>query len=205
MPPGFKNFLPLPFTPPADIHADSRNRLPLLAENPIRPGILYSRPLGGSPAGTGPGQIGLHGGGLKALQASVPPRVIDVAILVTAREYGSAYDWTVNALAAAQHGLDPKVIDVIRNREPTAGLDEPFASLIAFGREVHAKHYVTTATYARAVKTFGERDLVALVQVMGQHAGEAVVLAAFDQQLPPGQAPLCCTARGPATSKTAGR
>jgi 4-carboxymuconolactone decarboxylase len=192
MPPGFKEFLPLPFTPPNDIHADSRNRLPLMPENPTRPGILYSRPMGGSPAGTGPGQIGLHNAGLKAIQASVPAAVIDVAILATAREYQSAYDWTVNELAAVQHGLEPKVIDVIRSRGPTAGLPEEYASLIELAREVHTRHYATAATYARAVKAFGERNLVALVQVMGQHAGEAVVLAAFDQQLPPGQAPLCC-------------
>ena len=196
MPPGFKQFLPLPFTSPTDMHADSRNRLPLLPENTIRPGLLYSRPLGGSPAGTGPAQIGLHGGGLKALQASVPARVIDVAILTTAREHESSYDWTVNELAAAKDGLEPKVIDVIRNREPTAGLSEPDASLIELGRELFTQHYVTTATYTRAVTSFGERNLVGLVSVMGQHAGEEVVLAAFDQQLPEGQAPLCCTARG---------
>lgn len=205
MPPGFKQFLPLPFTPPSDMHPDSRNRLPLLPERTIQPGILYSRPQGGSPAGTGPGQIGLHGPGMKALKESVPARVIDVAILTTAREQESAYDWTVNELAAANDGLETKVIDVIRNRAPTAGLDEQYASLIELGRELFSKHYVTTATYQRAVKAFGERNLVGLVQVMGQHAGEAVVLAAFDQQLPQGQAPLCCTSRGTAASKTAGR
>ena len=204
MPPGFKQFLPLPFTPPSDMHPDSRNRLPLLPERPIQPGILYSRPLGGSPAGTGPGQIGLHGPGMKALKESVPAPVIDVAILVTARENESAYDWTVNELAAVNDGLAPKVIDVIRNRQPTTGLDEQYASLIELGRELFAKHYVTTATYQRAVKAFGERDLVGLVQVMGQHAGEAVVLAAFDQQLPPGQPALCCTGPGKA-GRTSGR
>ncbi|HTT05442.1 MAG TPA: hypothetical protein VMF64_09140 [Steroidobacteraceae bacterium] len=194
MPPGFKQFLPLPFTPPDDIHPDSRNRLPLLPEPTIRPGLLYSRPLGGSPAGTGPLQIGLHGGrgGVKALQASVGQPVIDVAILVTAREHDSAYDWTVNELAAMKDGLAAKVIDVIRKREPTTGLDEKDASLIELGRELFDKHYVTAATYARAVKSFGERDLVGLVSVMGQHTGEEVLLAAFDQQLPAGQAPLCC-------------
>lgn len=192
MPPGFKEFLPLPFTPPSDIHPDSRNRLPLLPEPIIRPGVLYSRPLGGSPAGTGPLQIGLHGGGLKSLEASVPRPVIDVAILVTAREHDSAYDWTVNELAATKDGLEAKVIDVIRNREPTTGLSEQDASLIEFGRELFDKHYVTAATYARAVKVFGERNLVGLVSVMGQHAGEEFLLAAFDQQLPEGQAPLCC-------------
>ncbi|HWG77925.1 MAG TPA: hypothetical protein VN660_14195 [Steroidobacteraceae bacterium] len=192
MPPGFRKFLPLPFTPPDDIHVDSRNRLPLLPEPTIRPGVLYSRPLGGSPAGTGPLQIGLHGGGLKALKASVAPGDIDVAILVTAREHDSQYDWTVNELAATKDGLDRHVIDVIRNREPTTGLSEKDASLIELGRELFDKHYVTAATYARAVKAFGERNLVGLVSVMGQHTGEEVLLAAFDQQLPAGQAPLCC-------------
>lgn len=192
MPPGFKQFLPLPFTLPDDIHADSRNRLPLLPEPPTRPGVLYSRPLGGSPAGTGPLQVGLHGGGLKSLEASVARQDIDVAILVTAREHESQYDWTVNELAATKDGLEPKVIDVIRNREPTTGLSEKDANLIEFGRELFDKHYVTAATYARVVKVFGERNLVGLVSVMGQHTGEEVMLAAFDQQLPAGQAPLCC-------------
>ncbi|HEX4051523.1 MAG TPA: hypothetical protein VHY19_11655 [Steroidobacteraceae bacterium] len=201
MPPGFKQFLPLPFTPPSDIHPDSRNRLPLLAPLPLRPGALYSRPMGGSPQGTGPVQIGRHGGGLKSLEASVARRDIDVAILVTAREHESQYDWTVNELAAIKDGLEPKVIDVIRNREPTTGLTEKDASLIEFGRELFAKHYVTTATYARVVKIFGEQNLVGLVSVMGQHAGEEVMLAAFDQQLPAGQAPLCCVSRGNSASK----
>jgi len=30
MPPGWKQFLPLAFTPPGDVHADSRIRLPLI-------------------------------------------------------------------------------------------------------------------------------------------------------------------------------
>jgi 4-carboxymuconolactone decarboxylase len=201
MPPGFKQFLPLPFTPPDDIHPDSRNRLPLLPEPTIRPGVLYSRPLGGSPAGTGPLQIGLHGGGLKSLETSVPRRDIDVAILVTAREHDSPYDWTVNELAAVKDGLEPRVIDVIRGREPTAGLSEKDSSLIEFGRELFDKHYVTAATYARAVKIFGERNLVGLVSVMGQHTGEEVLLSAFDQQLPEGQAPLCCASGKGATAK----
>jgi 4-carboxymuconolactone decarboxylase len=194
MPPGFKQFLPLPFTPPDDIHPDSRNRLPLMPSNPANPGVLYGRPM--TPEGTGPGQIGRHGGGLKSLQASVGRRDIDLAILVTAREHDSQYDWTVNEPGAVKDGLEPSVIDVVRNRKPTVGLTEKDASMIDFGREMFTKHYVAAPTYARVVKIFGERDLVDLVAVMGQHAGEATMLAAFNQQLPKGQSPLCCVSRG---------
>jgi hypothetical protein len=69
MPPGFKQFLPLPFTPPNDIHPDSRSRLPLLpsiAPNPAT--VLYTRPM--TPEGTGPGHIGRHGAGIKSLLAT---------------------------------------------------------------------------------------------------------------------------------------
>jgi 4-carboxymuconolactone decarboxylase len=191
MPPGFKQFLPLPFTPPNDVHPDSRSRLPLLpsiAPNPAS--VLYTRPM--TPEGTGPGHIRRHGAGIKSLLASVPHRDIDLAILISAREHDSQYDWTINELAAVKDGLEPAVIDVVRNRKPTAGLKEKDASLIEFGRELFAKHDVASETYARVVKVFGEQNLVDLVEVMGQHASEATLLAAFDQHLPARQPPLCC-------------
>lgn len=194
MPPRFKQFLPLPFAPPDDIHPDTRNRLPLIPSNPANPGVLYSRPM--TPEGTGPVQIGRHGGGLKSLQANVAGRDIDLAILITAREHDAQYDWTVNEAASVKDGLEPSVIDVVRHRKPAVGLTEKDASLIEFGREMFSKHYVAAPTYARVVKMFGERNLVDLVAVMGQHAGEATMLAAFDQHLPKGQTPLCCVSTG---------
>ena len=71
---------------------------------------------------------------------------------------------------------------------PLDGLGDNEAALIQFGREVFSAHHVSAGTYARALKIFGERDLVDLVSLMAQHAGDAVLLAAFDQHLPPGQA-----------------
>jgi hypothetical protein len=49
---------------------------------------------------------------------------------------------------------------------------------------------VTRETYARALKIFGETDLVDLVDLMAQHATDAALLTAFDQHLPAGQKPL---------------
>jgi 4-carboxymuconolactone decarboxylase len=191
MPPGFKQFLPLPFTPPDDVYPDSKSRLPLLpsiAPNPAT--VLYTRPM--TPEGTGPGHLRRHGAGIKALLANVQHRDIDLAVLVSAREHDSQYDWTINELAALKDGLEPDVIDVIRNRKPSGSLEEKDASLVEFGRELFAKHTVNSETYRRVVKVFGEQNLVDLVEVMGQHAAEATLLAAFDQHLPPGQPPLCC-------------
>jgi alkylhydroperoxidase family enzyme len=194
MPPGWKQFLPLPFNPPADIHPDSRSRLPLV-RTPVAPAAtppaLYSRGL--APEGTGPGQIGRHGAGLKSLEASVGRPLIHVAALVTARAHDQQYDWTMTEVAALRDGVSPALIDVIRNRKPTTGLGEKDATVIEFGRELFGKHYVSAQLYARALRLFGERDLVDLVGVLAQHAEEDALLTVFEQQLPAGQTPLLPT------------
>jgi 4-carboxymuconolactone decarboxylase len=191
MPSGWKQFLPLPFTPPNDIDSDSRSRLPLIrsqGQNQQATPVLYSRTL--APEGTGPGHIGRHGAGVKSLEASVGRRLIALAILVTAREHDAQYDWTVNELAALQDGLEPATIDIVRHRKPLTGVAGKEAGLIEFGRELFGQRYVSAETYARALKAFGERDLVDFVGVMAQHAADAALLAAFDQHLPAGQKPL---------------
>ena len=191
MPPGWKQFLPLPFTPPGDFHPDSRSRLPLLrtpAAPPANPPSLYSRQM--APEGTGPGQIGRHGAGLKSLEASVGQRLMSVAVLVTARAHDQQYDWTINEVAAQKNGLEPAVIDVIRQMKPPAGLGEKETILIQFGRELFGRRYVSADTYARALQIFGERDLVDFVNLMAQHADDATMLTAFDQRLPAAQKPL---------------
>ncbi len=188
MPPGWKQFLPLPFTLPSDIHADSRSRLPLMAGPSPNPANLYSRTL--APEGTGPQHIARHGRGLQSLEARVGRRLIALAILVTAREYDSQFEWTINEPAALQAGLDPAVIDVVRSRKPLTGVAPKESALIQFGRELFKAHYVTPETYALVAGQFAEHELVDLTGLMGQHAGNAVLLAAFDQRLPAGQKSL---------------
>lgn len=196
MPPGWKQFLPLPFTQPTDIHPDSRSRLPLI-RSPNQPAQanLYARGL--APEGTGPAHIARHGGGLASLEKSRGRRLMMLATLVAAREHDSQYLWTPNELGGARsEGLEPSVIDVVRHRGALNGIAPQDAALIQFGRELFASHNVGADTYATALKTFGERDLVDVVALMAQRAADAVVLAAFDQQLPAGMTPLLPPLRG---------
>jgi len=152
------------------------------------PPPLYSR--GMAPEGTGPNQIARHAGGAQSLEASVGRALIDIAALVTARAHDQPYDWTMTEIAARRDGVSAATIGVIGDKKPTAGLSEKEAIVIDFGRELFGQHYVGADLYARALRTFGERDLVDLVGVMAQHADEAALLTAFDQQLPAGQTAL---------------
>lgn len=194
MPPGWKQFLPLPFTPANDIHPDSRSRLPLIrSQGQPAQANLYARQL--APEGTGPGHIGRHAGGLASLEASVGKRLMAIAVLVTAREHDAQYDWTLNEIAALKEGVDPAIIDIVRARRPATGIPEKEAALIQFGRELFEKHNVLPDTYQRALEAFGERDLVDVVGLMAQHSADAVLLTAFDQRLPAGQKALLPIAR----------
>jgi 4-carboxymuconolactone decarboxylase len=202
MPPQMKQFLPLPFTPPDDILPDSRSRIPVVNPNAAPAGRgqaaggggqatggLYRRTL--APPPTGPGSMGRFAAGLASLEASVGRPLVDLAVLVTAREHDQQYEWTMGELAARKNGLAPAVIEVVRMRKPTAGLGEKEAVLIEFGRELFGDHHVSAATYARAKKVFGQQDLSDfVVNVMAPHARNAVLLTAVDQHLPAGQAPL---------------
>src|SRR5439155_8304086 len=134
---GCKQFLPMPFTPPKEIHPDSRSRLPLIQRPPPRSATspsLYCRPL--APEGTSPAHIRRHGAGLKSLEASVGRRLMELAILVTAREHDLQYEWTMTEPAALKDGLEPAIIDLVRLRKPVTGLAEKDAALIELGREV---------------------------------------------------------------------
>jgi alkylhydroperoxidase family enzyme len=189
MPPGWKQFLPLAFTPSSDIHPDSRSRLPLIrSQGQNAPTNLYSRTL--APEGTGPGHIARHGAGLKSLAASVGLRLMALANLITAREHDAQYLWTLHELRALKEGLDPAIIDAVRHRKPLTGLPEKEVVLVDFGRQLFQKHDVSPETYVRALRAFGERDLVDLVSLMAQQAADAVLVVAFDQHVPEGQPEL---------------
>jgi 4-carboxymuconolactone decarboxylase len=113
-----------------------------------------------------------------------------LAILVTAREHDSQYEWTINEPAALQEGLEPTIVEIVRHRKSPTGLAAKEATLIEFGRELFGRHNVGSETYARALKAFGERDLVDLVSLMAQHAADGALAIAFDQHVPAGQKPL---------------
>jgi 4-carboxymuconolactone decarboxylase len=190
---------------PADVYPESGCRLPLpqrdeLDEAGKRIYDQHTDPGGWSHAGLrGPGGIRLHSPRLSALNSAVtrylrhdsgiPPRTREIAILVTARAFDSQFEWAAHEPVALREGVEPAIIDVIRYRRDAAGLAESDAIVIALGRELFDKRKVSSDTFARALKAFGARMLVDIVSIMGNYAGTAALLAAFDMQLPAGREP----------------
>ena len=190
---------------PADIDPQSGFRLPLPKREDLDDAgkAHYDRVAapGATIAGLqGPSGIGLyspkaseHARALNRylrFEAGLAPRVREIAILTTAREMDSQFEWAAHEPEARKEGVEGRVIDVIKHRMPTAGLEETDATVIELGRQIFRDRKVTSDTFAKAKALFGPHKLVDLVLLMGNYAGTAALLAAVDMQLHAGKTPL---------------
>ncbi len=123
-------------------------------------------------------------------KSGIPPRIREIAILTTAREMDSQFEWVAHEPEALQEGVPMAVIDAIKHRRSTAGLDEPDAAVIELGRQIWRNHKVTPELFAKAKSLFGPNLLIDLVLLMGNYAGTAALLATVDMQLHKGKEPL---------------
>jgi 4-carboxymuconolactone decarboxylase len=191
---------------PEDIDPDSRCRLPLpqRAELDAVGQKLYDdvlNPKGGTIRGLkGPSGIQLHSPALShyarplnrylRYEAGFGGRVRELAILTTARECDSQFEWAAHENEALREGISPQIIAIVKHRTSTEGLDDADAVIVELGRAIFGARRVAPAIFARALKQFGRRKLVDLVSLMGNYAATAALLTAFDMQLDEGQAPL---------------
>jgi 4-carboxymuconolactone decarboxylase len=190
---------------PSDIDPQSGFRLPLPKREDLDEAGKKAYDRGSTPGGTIAGLQGPAGVQLFTpkiaehmtainrylrFQAGFSPRVREIAILTTAREMDSQFEWVAHEPEALKEGVDQSVIDVIKFRKSTAGLEEADATVIELGRQLWRDHKVTSETFARAKALLGPSKLVDLVLLMGNYAGTAALLTAVDMQLHAGKKPL---------------
>jgi len=123
-------------------------------------------------------------------EAGLTPRIREIAILATAREMDSQFEWVAHEPEARKEGVPDNVIDVIKYRRSTEGLDQADAIVIELARQIWRNHKVTPETFATAKALFGPHKLVDLVLLMGNYASTAALLIAVDMQLHAGKKPL---------------
>ena len=121
-------------------------------------------------------------------EAGLGGRVRELAILTTASELGSRFEWAAHEPAALAEGITREIADIIKYRRDTRGLAEADAIVIDLGREIFAARKLSPATYAHALRLFGRRKLIDLVALMGNYAATAALLTAFDMQVDDGHA-----------------
>ena len=132
------------------------------------------------------GELAQKLGGHLRFKTSVPPRLSEFAILVTAQHWKAQYEWAMHAPMAEKAGVKPQTIrDIQAGRAPKSAPKDEMA-IYTFAKEIYAKKRVSTAAYNRVFKLLGEAGVVELVGILGYYAMVSMTLNTFRAPLPEG-------------------
>ena len=122
-------------------------------------------------------------------RTSLPLRLNEFAILITAREWTSQYEWYAHYPLAIKAGLDAKVADELALGKRPSVMSDDEAAVYEFCIQLHRTRNVDDATFNRVLALFGERGVVDLIGVSGYYAAVSMTLNVA-QVMPPEGTPL---------------
>ena len=118
--------------------------------------------------------------------SSLPPRLSELAILVTGAHWKAGYEWYAHAPIGLAAGLSPDAVEAIRKGETPAFAKADEAVVYEFASQIWDRKRVTDAAYRHAVTVLGERAVVDLVGILGYYALISITINAFEVPIPPG-------------------
>ncbi len=121
--------------------------------------------------------------------SSLPLRLNEFAILITARVWTSQYEWFAHHPIALRAGLDPRLAEELaQGKRPQAMADDE-AAVHDFCLQLHREKQVDDVNYQRVLELFGERGVVDLIGVCGYYTAVSMTLNVARVALPEGTEP----------------
>lgn len=122
--------------------------------------------------------------------SSLPPRISEFAIIITGRYWSAPYEWNAHCQQAIKSGLGVDTATALsQGRRPTA-MQEDEAAAYRFCTELHRRKEVSDATFAEALKHFGETGVIDLAGIAGYYTVISMCLRLNPRELPPGIPPV---------------
>jgi 4-carboxymuconolactone decarboxylase len=117
---------------------------------------------------------------------TVPAKLNEFAILITARGLNVQYEWAAHHKLALQAGLSPAIIEAVATgkRPPAMQPDEEI--VYNFAHELVNTHQVSDSTFHAAVDKFGEHTVVDLIGTIGYYHFVSMMLNVDRYPLPDG-------------------
>jgi 4-carboxymuconolactone decarboxylase len=122
--------------------------------------------------------------------SSIPRKLNEFAIIITARFWTSQYEWYAHQRDGLKYGLEQPVIESIAANKRPASMDADEAIVYNFCHELLTTHQVSDANFKAAVDKFGERGVVDLVGTMGYYNMVSMLLNTDRYPLPDGIKPM---------------
>jgi len=119
--------------------------------------------------------------------ASLPARLNEFAILISARFWESKYEWYAHKPLALKGGMAESIAnDLAQNKRP-ANMKPDEELVYDFCTTLHRQHFVDDALFKRAVAMLGEQGVVDLIAVSGYYTLVSMVLNVAEIPIPPGE------------------
>jgi 4-carboxymuconolactone decarboxylase len=132
------------------------------------------------------GDLAQQLGAYLRFHSSLPRKLNEFAILITARSWNAQYEWYVHHQNALQAGLNPALIDAVAAGKRPAAMQPDEEAVYNFCTELLNTRQVSDATFAAAKAKFGERGVVDMIGVIGYYNLVSALLNVDRYPLPEG-------------------
>src|SRR5438105_1031859 len=132
------------------------------------------------------GDLAQQFGASMRFHSSLPRKLNEMAIIITARHWTAQYEWNAHRAAAAQAGLNEAIIQSIAAGRRPASMDADETIVYNFATELLTKHEVSDPIFKVTQDKFGEHGTVDLIGVMGYYQLVSMLLNVDRYPLPAG-------------------
>lgn len=122
-------------------------------------------------------------------KTALPRPLVELAILITGREWSAPFEWYMHYPIAITEGLSEELLAQLRDGKRPSKMKADEELVYDFSTELLRAHKVSDATYGKALKTFGEKNLVDLTTLITTYVSYAALLNVNQLPLPPGNGP----------------
>jgi 4-carboxymuconolactone decarboxylase len=121
---------------------------------------------------------------------SIPQKLRELAILITAYHWKAQYEWFAHESHAREAGLPDPVIDAIREGKRPSFTDAAEEEIYNFCTELYENKRVSDASFAKVEARHGKVGAVELGGLLGHYNLIAITLNIAEIEVPGGAKPL---------------
>ena len=135
------------------------------------------------------GDLAQQLGAYLRFHSSVPDKLKEFAIILTARSWNSQYEWYAHKRLALQVGLSPAIVESVATGKRPKSMQPEEEAVYNFVTELHKTTEVSDAVYRAAVDKLGEKGMVDLMALVGYYHMVSIILKVDRYPLPEGVKP----------------
>lgn len=122
--------------------------------------------------------------------SSLPLRLNELAILITARAWSAQFEWWAHAKFALDAGLAPSIVDDIAAGRRPAGMQAEETAVYDFCTQLRRDKHVDQAAFEAMRAMFGEQGIVDVIAASGYYDLVSMTLNVAQIAVPGGEEPL---------------